>query len=160
MRISVLAVGQDKSGPETTLAEDYAGRTERLGRTIGITAVSMNTFAEATRKNAEERKALEAQRLLAAVDARARTIALCERGKQLSSSEFATWMAAERDNAATELCFLIGGPDGHDRSLEDGADKRLSLGAMTWPHRLVRAMLMEQIYRSVTILANHPYHRA
>lgn len=160
MRITVLAIGQDKAGPETALAQDYAARIERSGRTIGITAMNMNTFAEATRKNADERKALEAERLLGAVDPRAKTVALCERGKQLASTDFAKWLRGELDNASSEVCFLIGGPDGHDRSLEVGADMRLSLGAMTWPHRLARAMLIEQIYRSVTILANHPYHRA
>ena len=160
MRITVLAIGQSRSGPETELAEDYAARVERLGRTIGITAMNMHTFAEASRKNPAERKALEAERLLDAVDARARTVALSERGKPLASIDFAKWLRGELDNASTEVCFLIGGPDGHDRALEDGASMRLSLGTMTWPHRLARAMLLEQIYRSVTILANHPYHRA
>ncbi len=160
MRISIHAIGQDKSGPETTLAEDYARRVERLGRNIGIAGVAMNGFAESKRKNPTERKMQEAERLLASLDTRAKSVALSERGRQFTSTGFADWLRGERDNASAEVCFLIGGPDGHDRSLEDRAGMLLSLGDMTWPHRLVRAMLTEQIYRSVTILANHPYHRA
>jgi 23S rRNA (pseudouridine1915-N3)-methyltransferase len=87
-------------------------------------------------------------------------ISLDERGTELTSTAFAAELRRFIDRGAAELAFLIGGPDGHADEIKKHAALQLSLGKMTWPHRLVRPMLAEQIYRSVTILLNHPYHRA
>ena len=160
MRISILAIGQDKSGPETALAEDYLQRIERLGRSVGITAARSQSFTEAKHPTPAERKEQEGQKLLKAAGNKCKLVVLTERGRQFTSTGFADWIGTELHNATAEVCFLIGGPDGHAKTLEDRADMMLSLGDMTWPHRLARAMVMEQIYRSVTILANHPYHRS
>ena len=86
-------------------------------------------------------------------------VALDERGKTLSSVEFARKLEGWRDNGRREARFLIGAADGHDASIKDKADLLLSFGPATWPHMLARAMLAEQLFRATSILANHPYHR-
>ena len=87
------------------------------------------------------------------------TIALDERGKPLSSMEFARKLETWRDGGRREARFLIGAADGHDDPLRAKADLLFSFGPATWPHLLVRAMLAEQLFRATSILANHPYHR-
>ncbi len=86
-------------------------------------------------------------------------MALDGAGRVLTSSEFAARMGTWRDRSVADVAFLIGGAAGLDRAVTEGADLVLSLGAMTWPHLLVRGMLAEQIYRAQQILAGHPYHR-
>jgi 23S rRNA (pseudouridine1915-N3)-methyltransferase len=82
-----------------------------------------------------------------------------ERGKQLTSSEFARILGRWRDDGVREARFLIGAADGHDEALRDKADLLLAFGAATWPHMLARAMLAEQLWRATSIIAGHPYHR-
>ena len=88
-----------------------------------------------------------------------RTVALDERGEQLTSSAFAAILGRWRDDGVREARFLIGAADGHDAALRDGADLLLAFGNATWPHILARAMLAEQLWRATSILAGHPYHR-
>ena len=104
-------------------------------------------------------KAREAALILAAMPVRARLIALDEHGAMWSSSELAERLAAWRDQGVAELAFAIGGAVGLDEKVLDRADARLSLGPMTWPHLLVRSLLLEQLYRAQQILAGHPSHR-
>jgi 23S rRNA (pseudouridine1915-N3)-methyltransferase len=106
-----------------------------------------------------ERVAREGELLLAQVPNGAALIVLDERGKTLESTKFAQRLAAWRDEGRSHLTFLIGGADGHSENIRNRADFLLSLGMMTWPHMLVRGMLVEQLYRAECILANHPYHR-
>jgi 23S rRNA (pseudouridine1915-N3)-methyltransferase len=87
------------------------------------------------------------------------TVVLDERGKALSSVDFAKKLEGWRDTGRREARFLIGAADGHDENLREGADLLLSFGPSTWPHMLARAMLAEQLFRATSILANHPYHR-
>lgn len=87
------------------------------------------------------------------------TIVLDERGKALSSMEFAKKLERWRDGGKREARFLIGAADGHGDDQREGADLLLSFGPATWPHLLARAMLAEQLFRATSILANHPYHR-
>ena len=86
-------------------------------------------------------------------------VVLDQRGEALSSTSLAKKLEAWRDSGKREARFLIGAADGHDDDQRDGADVLLSFGAATWPHLLVRAMLAEQLFRTTSILANHPYHR-
>jgi 23S rRNA (pseudouridine1915-N3)-methyltransferase len=104
-------------------------------------------------------KAREAALILDALPARARLIALDERGAMWSSRELADRLAARRDQGLAELAFAIGGAEGLGPEVLDRADTILSLGPMTWPHLLVRSLLLEQLYRAQQILAGHPYHR-
>ena len=87
------------------------------------------------------------------------TIVLDERGEALSSTELAKRLEGWRDYGKREVRFLIGAADGHSAAQRGGADLLLSFGPATWPHLMVRAMLAEQLFRAMSILANHPYHR-
>ncbi|HVF84293.1 MAG TPA: 23S rRNA (pseudouridine(1915)-N(3))-methyltransferase RlmH [Sphingomicrobium sp.] len=91
--------------------------------------------------------------------ANAITIVLDERGQALSSSALAKKLEGWRDGGRREVRFLIGAADGHDEAQRESADLLLSFGPATWPHMLARAMLVEQLFRATSILANHPYHR-
>ena len=155
MRLQVLAIGKLKAGPEKTIADEYQLRLEGLGRKAGITKLTVNDYAESQAPTATQRMDDES-RLLAT---KAATIVLDERGKPLSSEDFAKLLQRHLDQGTQDLAFLIGGPDGHAPQTRQNASQLLSFGPMTWPHRLVRVMLFEQIYRAVTILVNHPYHR-
>lgn len=155
MRLQVLCIGRLKAGPEKILADEYQLRLEGLGRTAGIARVTVNDFAESQAQTPTQRMLEESKHL----QTRASTIVLDERGRALSSEDFARLLQRHLDQGTQELAFLIGGPDGHAPQTRQNAGELLSLGPMTWPHRLVRVMLFEQIYRAVTILVKHPYHR-
>ena len=160
MKLHVLAIGRLKAGPELALFDDYAKRARGLGRSCGITAFETRDFGESKLPDAAHRMAAEAALLRAASPDASFTVVLDERGKALSSEDFAQLFKRHLDQGTGAMSFLIGGPDGHDAELHRKADLVLSLGPMTWPHRLARVMLAEQIYRAVTILVKHPYHRA
>jgi 23S rRNA (pseudouridine1915-N3)-methyltransferase len=104
-------------------------------------------------------KAREAELILDAVPPGATLVALDERGAAWSSRELARHLAIWRDHGVAEVAFAIGGAEGLGAAILDHASARLSLGPMTWPHLLVRGMLLEQLYRAQQILAGHPYHR-
>jgi 23S rRNA (pseudouridine1915-N3)-methyltransferase len=107
----------------------------------------------------EQLKLREGELILGALPAGVPFVALDERGTQWSSRALAKRIAAWRDQGGSELVFAIGGADGLHRAVLDRADVILALGSMTWPHLLVRGMLLEQLYRAQQILAGHPYHR-
>ncbi len=108
----------------------------------------------------DQLKAREAELLLAALPEGARVVTLDAAGKALTSPQLADLIARWRDDGTRDLAFVIGGAEGLDEGLRRRADLTLSLGRMTWPHLLVRAMLAEQLYRAQQILAGHPYHRS
>lgn len=151
MRFVIVAVGRGGKGPEQALLGDYAARLRP--------PVALVEVEERRPLTVDERKKREAEKLLAAVPPGARIVALDERGKGLSSPELAKTLGAWEDDGVPVCAFLIGGADGHDEALRARADLVLALGALTWPHMLVRAMIAEQIYRARTILDGHPYHR-
>ena len=159
MHVSILAVGRLKAGPEKLLAEDYKTRIEGLGRRAGITKFSTADTAESRGRTAAARMAEEASIFTGAVPPRAFSIVLDERGKSLTSDDLADLLRRHIDDGTAALAFLIGGADGHAAATRANSGLLLSLGPMTWPHRLVRVMLLEQIYRAVTIMVKHPYHR-
>jgi 23S rRNA (pseudouridine1915-N3)-methyltransferase len=151
MRVTIAAVGRDRSGPTRELFDDYC---RRCLWPVRLLEVPPRTTAPLERRLAEE-----AARLAGAVSRDAVLIALDETGRNLTSRALATKIAAWQRQGRAELAFLIGGPDGLDSALSQRADLVLALGRMTWPHRLVRVLLAEQLYRASTILAGHPYHR-
>ena len=160
MKIAVAAIGLLKSGPEKEMAADYEQRIPVLGRNAGVTGFVVQDWPESKAGTADLRKAEEAKRLWSAVPADGLAIVLDERGKALSSPDFAAVLQQQANLGTKHLSFLIGGPDGHAVETRAKAFKTLSFGPMTFPHRLLRVMLLEQIYRAVTIIVNHPYHRA
>ena len=160
MRIHIGAIGKLKKSPEHSLSDEYFDRVRKLGRTSGITALDIKEYPESQAASANLRKSDEAIRLLAGCPPHSTIIILDENGTQLSSQKLATRIGRFRDEGVQTLAFLIGGPDGHDNDLLAKGALKIAFGSMTWPHRLVRIMLAEQIYRSITILLNHPYHRS
>ncbi|MBJ7485522.1 23S rRNA (pseudouridine(1915)-N(3))-methyltransferase RlmH [Brevundimonas sp.] len=153
MKLSILAIGKPGRGPEATLAADYAQRASLSGRALGLGPLDLIDLDP--RKPG---KAPEAELILAAADG-AHLIACDERGKAYSSRAFADHIALLRDRGERRLVFAIGGADGLDTSVLAAAGSTLAFGPQTWPHALARAMLAEQVYRAVTILAGSPYHR-
>ena len=151
MRITIAAIGREPAGPIRDLFEDYRQRSAWPIRLVEI--------APRRRLPPEPRLAEEAERLLHALPAGALVVALDEHGRQLDSLAFARQLGRWRDRGESDLAFLIGGPDGLAASVLDRATAVVALGPMTWPHRLVRVMLAEQLYRAQSILAGHPYHR-
>lgn len=155
MKLRIIAVGRAKAGPERTLLETYAKRL--------TWPFSLEEVEEKRPLPNEALKAREAELLLAAIEgkkaAQRVVIALDEHGKTMPSRDFAKRLGLLKDQGVGEIVFLIGGADGHGKAALDRADLKLSLGAMTWPHMMVRAMLAEQLYRAQQILTGHPYHR-
>lgn len=160
MRVTIFAVGRMKSGPEAELASRYADRFAKAGRQLGLEFDGITETVESRGQTAELRKAEEGRRCAeASGEPGSVLILLDERGKSLSSRQFAQVMARHRDDGAGRLILSIGGADGHDADLRQKADLVVSFGAQTWPHQLARIMLLEQLYRAATILSGHPYHR-
>jgi 23S rRNA (pseudouridine1915-N3)-methyltransferase len=160
MRISIHAVGRLKSGSERELAERYLDRLAKAGPAVGLEWDGATEIAESRAASPASRKREEAEKLLAALGPGAALILLDEQGRNLSSAGFADCIRELRDGGQKSLVLAVGGADGHQAELRDTARLAVSFGAMTWPHQLVRIMLAEQLYRAVTILAGHPYHRA
>ena len=160
MKLSVIAAGRLKPGPEKLLADDYLKRAQTLGRRLGLAHISVAEFAESQASSAPGRMAEEARLIAGALPDKGVTVALDERGKPMASEAFAELLRGHLDGGTPALSFLIGGPDGHAAETRNSASMLLSLGPMTWPHRLVRVMLFEQLYRALTILSGPPYHRA
>ncbi len=158
MDMTFLGIGRLK-GPEQELCDRYFKRIKGMGRSLGVGRCALSVVNEARGNGADARKALEASALLAKTADRAVLIALDERGRSLSSQDFAALFVTLRDRGAPELVFALGGPDGHGEAVLQKAQVRLSLSAMTLPHGLARVVLFEQVYRAMTIIANHPYHR-
>ena len=160
MRISLFAVGRLKTGPEKDLASRYLDRFAKAGPAVGLELSKLIEIQESRAANAETRKREEAGALEKALPEGAILVLLDERGKALDSAAFADLIARYRDNGKRDLMLAIGGADGLDPGLRAGADMILNLGSMTWPHQLVRILIAEQLYRAVTILSGHPYHRS
>jgi 23S rRNA (pseudouridine1915-N3)-methyltransferase len=158
MRLTVVAIGRLKQGPERQLAERYRERAAKSGRAIGFRSLDVVEVEESRAREAERRMIEESVAVANVLPERAALVVLDEQGESLSSKALAQRLGRWRDEGR-DAVFVIGGPDGIAPALRERADLRLGLGAMTWPHQLVRIMLMEQLYRIVTILAGHPYHR-
>ena len=159
MRVILLAVGRMKKGPETELAQRYLKRAEQAGRQIGLRGVEVVEIRESRASDAGKRMIEESIALASIIPDAAMTAMLDERGESLSSAAFADHLRKWRDAGVPAAVFIIGGPDGLAQSLRDKAKLKLAFGAATWPHQMVRIMLLEQIYRAITILSGHPYHR-
>ena len=160
MKIDLLCVGRLKDEPERLMVARYLERFQQFASPLGFAAPTMAELAESRAKSPKERKTAEAAELRRKLKDGARVIALHERGQAMTSAEFATLLGGWRDSGTRHLNIVIGGPDGLDAEFIRAAALTLSLGRMTLPHGLARAVLAEQLYRAASILAGHPYHRA
>ena len=159
MRIVVAAVGRLKAGPDRELAERYRDRATKVGRALGIRGPDVVEVRESRAREAERRVTEESIALANVIPNDAIKVVLDSRGENSSSDAFAGRLRGWRDGGRGAVCFVIGGADGLAAGLRDGPGMILAFGSATWPHQLVRIMLMEQIYRALTILSGHPYHR-
>jgi 23S rRNA (pseudouridine1915-N3)-methyltransferase len=158
MRVVIAAVGRLKAGAERELAERYRLRAATTGRALGISDIEIVEVRESRARAAERRVVEETIALASAIPENAVIAALDGRGRNLTSESFAAQLRSWRASAQV-LCFAIGGADGLGAALCERAELTIAFGSATWPHQLVRIMLLEQIYRGVTILSGHPYHR-
>jgi 23S rRNA (pseudouridine1915-N3)-methyltransferase len=160
MRLVVAAVGRMKDGPERELAERYRKRAEQAGRRIGIRDAEVIEICESRAQDVGKRTVEEAIAIASVIPDKAVTIVLDERGESLGSATLASLIGRWRDDGRPAAVFVVGGDDGLAETLREKADLKLAFGAATWPHQLVRIMLLEQLYRAMSILSGHPYHRA
>jgi 23S rRNA (pseudouridine1915-N3)-methyltransferase len=154
MRLQIVGVGRLKDGPERSLTDDYLGRSQPLARQLGFRALEEHEVASGGGLEAE------GARLISRIPEGAKCLRLDEAGENLTSTELARRLGMWRDEGLRETVFFIGGAEGFSPEVRRLVPKTLAFGAQTWPHRLVRAMLTEQIYRALTILAGTPYHKA
>jgi len=160
MRLVVIAVGRLKQGPERELAERYRERFDDIGRKLGFRGLEIHEISESRARDAATRISEEAAAIAAAIPEKSVLVALDQHGKNVDSATFARQLGDWRDQGIANTIFAIGGADGLSPDLQRKAKLRIAFGSATWPHQMVRVMLLEQIYRAATILAGHPYHRA
>lgn len=156
--VRLLTVGRMKAGPERELFERYWTRATPMAKQLGFGALDVVELRESQQGFADARKADEPAQLLAKVSDGAALIALDERGKAITTPQFSLKLETFKD-AGKPVALIIGGPDGLDGSIRRRADLVISFGAMTMPHQLVRVLAAEQLYRAMTVLSGHPYHR-
>ncbi len=154
MRITLLAVGKLKASPERDLVDDYMKRANAAGRALGFRQVSEYEVAGGGGLMQE------GARLIERVPKGALAVRLDEGGDNITSEAFAARLAHWRDGGTADAVLMIGGAEGYDEAVRAAFAPSIAFGVQTWPHRLVRVMLAEQIYRAMTILAGTPYHKA
>jgi 23S rRNA (pseudouridine1915-N3)-methyltransferase len=160
MRIVLAVVGRLKQGPERELAERYRKRAADAGRAAGLNSFDIVEIKESRAGDAARRMLEESIAIANVIPERAVTVILDERGESMNSASIAGRLQGWRAQDAPAVAFVIGAADGLAPGLREKADLAIAFGAATWPHQLVRIMLLEQIYRAVTILTGHPYHRS
>jgi 23S rRNA (pseudouridine1915-N3)-methyltransferase len=159
MRVVVAAVGRLKQGPERELAERYRKRAAEAGRSAGLSAVDVIEIKESRAGDADRRMVEESIAIANVIPERAVTVILDARGESISSAAFAGRLQEWRQQNKPAVAFIIGAADGLAPGLREKASLAIAFGTATWPHQLARVMLLEQLYRAVTILSGHPYHR-
>jgi 23S rRNA (pseudouridine1915-N3)-methyltransferase len=160
VRLLVLAVGHARGTSEAALTDDFITRAQNIGRGMGFPAIAVEELSVSKARDTPTRMKDEAERLAARVPEGAHVILLDAKGKGMTSEDFAEMIGALRDAGTKNLVFVIGGPDGLGTLQKIRPGRSLAFGPQTWPHLMARAMLSEQLYRALTILAGHPYHRA
>jgi 23S rRNA (pseudouridine1915-N3)-methyltransferase len=160
MRLHILAVGNARGSVEAPLCDEFVGRARNMGRRMGFTAVDVTEVAVSKARETPKRMTEEGEKLAARVPEGAHVVLLDAKGRGMTSEDFAEMLGALRDAGTKDFVFVIGGPDGLGALPGIKSGRSLAFGPQTWPHLMVRAMLAEQIYRAMTILAGHPYHRA
>lgn len=160
MRIVIAAVGKLKEAEEHAIFHRYGARLGRTGKGVGIGPLDIVEVSESRASSVDQRKSEEATRLLQLADATVLKFGLDVQGKQISSEEIAALLSKHANAGVKNCTFFIGGPDGHGAEIVKQSNMMISLGRITMPHGLARVVLAEQLYRAVTILTGHPYHRA
>jgi len=160
MRLVVIAIGRLKQGPERELAERYRKRFDEIGRKLGFRGLDIIEIPESRARDAATRMAEEAVAISVATPEKSILVTLDEHGENVDSAAFARHLERWRDQSVAAAVFVIGGADGLSPDLRRKGRLAIAFGAATWPHQMVRIMLLEQLYRAASILVGHPYHRA
>lgn len=159
MKLDVIAVGRLKAGPERELVARYSERLRGMGRALGLDGPRLVELSESPSRRDLDRKVEEAAQILTQIPDSYRLVLFDEGGVSLDSAAFANILGEWRDSGVAGVGFVIGGADGLGDAVKMKAALVLSFGRMTMPHQIVRALVLEQLYRAATILAGHPYHR-
>jgi len=159
MRLTIAAVGRSRESPEQALCDLYCERARAIAPKLGFSKFDLVVVDTSRAGGADARMKDEAEKIGRKLPDGTHRIVLDEAGRAMTSEAFAKRLRQLADAGTRDLVFIVGGPDGLAPSLRDSAHERLAFGPQTWPHLLVRAMLAEQIYRALAILAGHPYHR-
>ena len=159
LHIEILTVGRLKQDAEQTLQQRYLQRLQKAGPAQGIKNCIVKEINESKQSSAQKRQQEETSKLLSQANNQAHLIFLDERGSELTSTKFADKIKSIQHEGTQHISFFIGGPDGHDKQQLKKAQTTLSLSKLTLPHGLARVFLLEQLYRTLTIWADHPYHR-
>jgi 23S rRNA (pseudouridine1915-N3)-methyltransferase len=157
MKFRIVAVGHKMPAWINAGFAEYARRMPREAR-VELMEIKPAARAGSSEKSIQQWLAVEAERVRAAMPVRALKVVLDERGKALATADIARRIARGKQDGI-DIVFVIGGADGTARALQQEADLLLSLSPLTLPHGLCRIMLAEQLYRAVSLLAGHPYHR-
>jgi 23S rRNA (pseudouridine1915-N3)-methyltransferase len=160
LRVLIAAVGRLKQGPERELAAAYRKRAAAVGRSFGLREIEIVEIRESRSHDTERRRTEESIAIANIIPEQAVVAVLDQLGDNLDSAGLAELLRKWREQNRAAACFIIGGANGLAQALRARATYRVAFGAATWPHQLVRIMLLEQLYRAGTILAGHPYHRS
>ena len=158
MKLKVISVGQLKNNPILEIQRDYESRILSLSKSVGIKNLEIKELPISKKSSIKERQKEEAKIISQHIKQNNLNLFLDGKGENINSVDISQIISKSSFNGK-DLVFFIGGPDGFDEKIIKVANKIISFGRVTWPHKLIRIMLLEQLYRGVTILNNHPYHR-
>lgn len=158
MKLKVISIGQLKNNPILEIQRDYESRILNLSKSVGIKNLEIKELPISKKSSIKERQKEEAKIISQHIKQDNLNVFLDGKGENINSVDISQ-IISKSSFDGKDLVFFIGGPDGFDEKIIKVANKIISFGRVTWPHKLIRIMLLEQLYRGVTILNNHPYHR-
>ena len=157
MLINIIYIGSSNNLFQD-IVRNYEKRIKNMGRNIGLKEIIYKEIKNSNKKNITEKKDEETKKLIEQKEKGALNILLDIEGSKLNSVEFSEYILTQAD-INQNINFFIGGSEGIDRKYFDDFDKIISFGDLTWPHKMFKMMLLEQIYRSISIINKHPYHK-
>ena len=158
MKLKVISIGQLKNNPILEIQRDYESRILSLSKSVGIKNLEIKELPISKKSSIKERQKEEAKIISQHIKQNNLNLFLDGKGENINSVDISQ-IISKSSFDGKDLVFFIGGPDGFDEKIIKVANKTVSFGRVTWPHKLIRIMLLEQLYRGITILNNHPYHR-
>jgi len=158
MKLKVISIGQLKNNPILEIQKDYESRILNLSKSVGIKSLEIKELPISKKSSIKERQKEEAKIISQHIKQDNLNVFLDGKGENINSVDISQ-IISKSSFDGKDLVFFIGGPDGFDEKIIKVANKIISFGRVTWPHKLIRIMLLEQLYRGITILNNHPYHR-
>lgn len=158
MKLKVISIGQLKNNPILEIQRDYESRILNLSKSVGIKNLEIKELPISKKSSIKERQKEEAKIISQHIKQNNLNLFLDGKGENINSVDISQ-IISKSSFDGKDLVFFIGGPDGFDEKIIKVANKIISFGRVTWPHKLIRIMLLEQLYRGITIINNHPYHR-